>query len=90
MRLVGLTSSNLIGLMSEIEYLLPDKRDRAEFHARLAINLFGLAYSYRHSVMLSTLTDKQRKDVEASIAEMMRDAADVMDAKKFELSEVVR
>lgn len=90
MRLVVLTSTNLLPLMREVEYLLPDKRDRAEFYARLSVSLFSLSYSYSRGVMLDKLSEKQRRDASVRISEMMRDAADVVEGGNTYATELVK
>jgi hypothetical protein len=89
-RLVALTSSNLVRVMSEVELLLPKDKDRAEFYARLAVNVFGLSYSYSRNVMLDKLTDKERQEISVKISEFMRDAADVLESGKSPVVEFVK
>ncbi len=89
-RLVALTSSNLVRVMSEVELLLPKDKDRAEFYARLAVNVFGLSYSYSRNAMLDKLSDKERQEVSVKISEFMRDAADVLESGNSPVVEFVK
>lgn len=89
-RLVILTSENLVRLMSEVELLLPKNNDRAEFYARLAVNVFGVSYSYSRNVTLNTMTDEEHQKINIKISELMRDAADVLESGKSPVVEFVK
>lgn len=89
-RLVALTSSNFVRVMSEVELLLPKDRDRAEFYARFAVNVFGLSYSYRRNAMMHAMTDEERQRINVKVSEMMRDAADVLESGKSPVVEFVK